>query len=330
MMTFIFRYAYLLAVCLWGLQLFGMVSTAQLPDYNQGVNPSNVPSDLKEEDPPSLEYAENECAWGACPNSSNIPMPKLKRCKGCKSTYYCGKSCQKRHWNSRHRLNCSDENECAWEACPNSNNIPGPKLKRCKGCKATYYCGKRCKSTYYCGKSCQKRHWNSLHRLNCSEIQTNENLNEEKKEIPVGNEELYVEKKRNSSENEMEMENDGDQKSVEVKFNWRAFDSRREKRGTLHRFTCRRVSATGRVGDPNSIVSDPGSTRDWWSWTTKLNPGRYSCEIASFRGSRRIKLYGECYLDVPEKKLPVGRWVYVAEIRSRKNVQLSLKEILKT
>eukprot|EP01083_Nonionella_stella_P208972 757953_1 len=235
MMTFIFRYAYLLAVCLWGLQLFGMVSTAQLPDYNQGVNPSNVPSDLKEEDPPSLEYAENECAWGACPNSNNIPMPKLKRCKGCKSTYYCGKSCQKRHWNSRHRLNCSAENECAWGACPNSNNIPMPKLKRCKGCKATYYCG----------KPCQKRHWNSLHRFNCSEIQTNENLNEEKKEIPVGNEELYVEKKRNSSENEMEMENDGDQKSV-------------------------------------------------------------------------------------EEKLPVGRWVYVAEIRSKKNVQLSLKEILKT
>eukprot|EP01083_Nonionella_stella_P170999 583202_1 len=305
MMTFIFRYAYLLAVCLWGLQLFGMVSTAQLPDYNQGVNPSNVPSDLKEEDPPSLEYAENECAWGACPNSSNIPMPKLKRCKGCKSTYYCGKSCQKRHWNSRHRLNCSDENECAWEACPNSNNIPGPKLKRCKGCKATYYCGKRCKSTYYCGKSCQKRHWNSLHRLNCSEIQTNENLNEEKKEIPVGNEELYVEKKRNSSENEMEMENDGDQKSVEVKFNWRGFAARQ--------LTCHRVSTTIRLGDPNTIVSDPWTTAYSGSWTTKLNiPGWYSCVFASSRGSG---VFGMKIEELP----PGGPWVYDVEIRYKQD-----------
>eukprot|EP01083_Nonionella_stella_P170998 583201_1 len=237
MMTFIFRYAYLLAVCLWGLQLFGMVSTAQLPDYNQGVNPSNVPSDLKEEDPPSLEYAENECAWGACPNSSNIPMPKLKRCKGCKSTYYCG-------------------------------------------------------------KSCQKRHWNSLHRFNCSEIQTNENQNEEKKEIPVGNEELYVEKKRNSSEKEIE-------KSVEVKFNWRGFAARQ--------LTCHRVSTTIRLGDPNTIVSDPWTTAYSGSWTTKLNiPGWYSCVFASSRGSG---VFGMKIEELP----PGGPWVYDVEIRYKQD-----------
>ena len=32
---------------------------------------------------------------------------KMKRCKGCKLTYYCSRECYKRDWNSKHRYECS-------------------------------------------------------------------------------------------------------------------------------------------------------------------------------------------------------------------------------
>jgi hypothetical protein len=49
--------------------------------------------------------------------------------------------------------------ECGNTQCVKSNRKS--KIKICKACKSVYYCGKRC----------QKRHWKSIHRLQCNEIQ---------------------------------------------------------------------------------------------------------------------------------------------------------------
>eukprot|EP01083_Nonionella_stella_P132511 402918_1 len=42
---------------------------------------------------------------GNC-NEYAVDGQKYKLCKGCRSVFYCGKSCQKRHWNAFHRFDC--------------------------------------------------------------------------------------------------------------------------------------------------------------------------------------------------------------------------------
>eukprot|EP01083_Nonionella_stella_P167612 563804_1 len=37
---------------------------------------------------------------------------KYKLCKGCRSVFYCGKSCQKKHWNVSHRFDCICKMSC--------------------------------------------------------------------------------------------------------------------------------------------------------------------------------------------------------------------------
>eukprot|EP01084_Bolivina_argentea_P259470 437809_1 len=46
------------------------------------------------------------CGFIRCKNSQNSNQ-KFKLCSGCKMTYYCSKSCQKRSWNIRHRTECN-------------------------------------------------------------------------------------------------------------------------------------------------------------------------------------------------------------------------------
>eukprot|EP01084_Bolivina_argentea_P259471 437811_1 len=46
------------------------------------------------------------CGFIRCTNSQNNNQ-KFKLCSGCKMTYYCSKSCQKRSWNIRHRTECN-------------------------------------------------------------------------------------------------------------------------------------------------------------------------------------------------------------------------------
>eukprot|EP01084_Bolivina_argentea_P254930 428690_1 len=46
-----------------------------------------------------------KCAYEKC-NKEQGKDEKYKICKGCKMTYYCGKKCQKKSWNKRHRMDC--------------------------------------------------------------------------------------------------------------------------------------------------------------------------------------------------------------------------------
>ena len=33
---------------------------------------------------------------------------KMRKCKGCKTVFYCGKECQKQHWDELHKVACKD------------------------------------------------------------------------------------------------------------------------------------------------------------------------------------------------------------------------------
>eukprot|EP01084_Bolivina_argentea_P010732 20002_1 len=46
-----------------------------------------------------------KCSYEKC-NKSESADEKFKICKGCKMTYYCCRQCQKKSWNTRHRIDC--------------------------------------------------------------------------------------------------------------------------------------------------------------------------------------------------------------------------------
>ena len=77
--------------------------------YTQNKYLQPLSSLLKNEN--NLQIIENiimlkECNWYKCQNKHKT----LKRCKQCKSVYYCCKLCQKKDWISNHRNTCTNLN----------------------------------------------------------------------------------------------------------------------------------------------------------------------------------------------------------------------------
>lgn len=63
--------------------------------------------------PPILPDTPLTCANCGCNSSNNSSnSDHLKACTRCKSVLYCGRDCQRRHWKSQHRLECSKRSEC--------------------------------------------------------------------------------------------------------------------------------------------------------------------------------------------------------------------------
>ncbi|TRM65157.1 hypothetical protein BD626DRAFT_487883 [Schizophyllum amplum] len=47
------------------------------------------------------------CAYDECPTRGRLDAPG-QACSGCRTAYYCSKSCQKRHWQAAHRQSCAE------------------------------------------------------------------------------------------------------------------------------------------------------------------------------------------------------------------------------
>ena len=52
-----------------------------------------------------VEESDNEETRYQCEYCGNTPM-EVMRCVGCRDVYYCGRSCQKKHWREEHRYTC--------------------------------------------------------------------------------------------------------------------------------------------------------------------------------------------------------------------------------
>ena len=52
-----------------------------------------------------LKSKQKHCAW--CLSFTILSKRKRKKCSQCKRIYYCCKNHQKKHWNLKHRLQCS-------------------------------------------------------------------------------------------------------------------------------------------------------------------------------------------------------------------------------
>lgn len=83
-------------------------------------------------------------------------------CRGCHSTYYCGKKCQEDDWRS-HQIICEANNT-------NNTNTTTNKFDTCAVCskQTTSVCG-RCEEVLYCSKKCLKIGWKTGHKSVCKD-----------------------------------------------------------------------------------------------------------------------------------------------------------------
>ena len=90
--------------------------------------------------------------------------PAGKMCPRCRSSFYCSKECQKRHWKGEHRNHCGTRAELKI----NQSAHPAQVNALCELCNraAPKMCS-RCTTTYYCTRECQKRHWKLGHKNQC-------------------------------------------------------------------------------------------------------------------------------------------------------------------
>jgi hypothetical protein len=85
----------------------------------------------------------------------------LNACK-CYQVDYCNKQCQKEHWKTGHRLQCSQHrHKRQVKVCDNcgarKGEEDGARLRKCG----------KCATTVYCSRACQVKHWYQEHRSTC-------------------------------------------------------------------------------------------------------------------------------------------------------------------
>ena len=72
-------------------------------------------------------------------------------CGKCNIAVYCGKQCQKLHWDEGHRELCGEQKMCA----------------ACKKLLDTRLMCNRCNDAWYCNKAHQTWHWKHGHKKEC-------------------------------------------------------------------------------------------------------------------------------------------------------------------
>lgn len=92
-------------------------------------------------------------------------------CGACRGVRYCSRKCQIADWKI-HKEDCKEAvksrkfvpplffDKNSQHICANCYKKSSHVLKRCSGCKQTYYCSKKC----------QSEHWKKDHKLVCKEL----------------------------------------------------------------------------------------------------------------------------------------------------------------
>jgi len=145
----------------------------------------------------------------------------LSTCSGCRRVAYCGKSCQKLHWELGHREQCTQpkrvtketmekatDDEASAATPPSTAKISkasekgGTSVgndKECANCLASQsregaalqVCT-RCKAVSYCSRACQKQHWGKGgHKQFCVSLEdrrVKNNIDHSRGEKPGGDE----------------------------------------------------------------------------------------------------------------------------------------------
>ena len=82
---------------------------------------------------PSSPEPAKTCSWSACGRELSADAAQNKRCGRCKSEFYCGRACQKKHWKEGgHKLACEEPPCCT--ICLEGGEEPLPIQRGC-GCR---------------------------------------------------------------------------------------------------------------------------------------------------------------------------------------------------
>nr|GAT42514.1 predicted protein [Mycena chlorophos] len=102
----------LLTLCKHAPTLIAETIPVGFADRRSGLEWINLMSLVRERlsfvdhyDTEIAQLFHRECDEPSC--DERLPAGRLKKCSACHRVYYCSKACQRRHWKTRHRLQCS-------------------------------------------------------------------------------------------------------------------------------------------------------------------------------------------------------------------------------
>ena len=138
-----------------------------------------------------LLHARSQAGSGPSPRCAHGPCTRPVRylCTRCRTTGYCSKKCQKKHWRSEHRNVClslspdespdpvpqqhmvnrpdSHSEAEILHARSQAGSGPTPRCAHGPCTRPVRYLCARCRTTGYCSKKCQTKHWRREHRNEC-------------------------------------------------------------------------------------------------------------------------------------------------------------------